>query len=269
MNILATLNRNYLFHFLVMVDSLMYHHPHEKIDLYLISNDISLEDIKCLQMFDNLSIHLMQYHNQILAVAKTTYRYPPEIYTRLYAIEYLPNTVERILYLDPDIIVLKNLKSLYEMDFQDNYYIGATNVKGFLTRFNNWKNKAAKGSKYLNTGVLLINIEKLRKEQNIQELNEYIIKNEKRLFLPDQDVLNALYGNKVIVIDNLKYNLSDRAIKRYNLTKRKKINHHWVDENAYIIHYYGKNKPWKDKYRGILKPYYEFHAERVKKIIES
>ena len=109
----------------------------------------------------------------------------------------------------------------------------------------------------------------MRKEQNIQELNEYIIKNEKRLFLPDQDVLNALYGNKVIVIDNLKYNLSDRAIKRYNLTKRKKINRHWVDENAYIIHYYGKNKPWKDKYRGILKPYYEFHAERVKKIIES
>ena len=72
-----------------------------------------------------------------------------------------------------------------------------------------------------------------------------LLKMEKRLFLPDQDVLNALYGNKVIVIDNLKYNLSDRAIKRYNLTKREKINRHWVDENAYIIHYYGKNKPWK------------------------
>ena len=265
MNLLVTLNRNYLFYFYVMLDSFSYHHQEETINLYLVGNDITESDIKPIKdNLKNVNVNLIKYHNEVLAVAKTTYRYPPEVYTRLYAICYLPNEVERILYLDPDIIVLKNLKKLYEMDFEDTYYIGSSNIKSLLTRFNNWKNKAQKGSKYLNTGILLINVSKLRKEQDIDELNQYIIENEKRLFLPDQDVLNALYGTKVKVIDHLKYNLSDRAITKNNLIRKEKIDQQWVEKNAYIIHYYGKNKPWKKNYKGILKGYYDYHEKRVK-----
>ena len=48
-------------------------------------------------------------------------RYPVEIYFRLFASLYLPSSVDRVLYLDTDIVVINNLKELYEMDFSGNY----------------------------------------------------------------------------------------------------------------------------------------------------
>ena len=35
-----------------------------------------------------------------------------------------------------------------------------------------------------------------------------------------------------------------------------KIDEKWVEDNCCIIHYFGKNKPWKDNYKGILKKFY-------------
>ena len=31
----------------------------------------------------------------------------------------------------------------------------------------------------------------------------------------------------------------------------------WVEENNVIVHYLGRNKPWKPDYKGILKPFYD------------
>lgn len=89
----------------------------------------------------------------------------------------------------------------------------------------------------------------------------YLDKNKNRLFLPDQDILQGVFGNKIKVINNHVYNLSDREIKKHNLTHRNKIDNKWVEENTTIIHYIGKNKPWKKKYKGILKKYYTKYDE--------
>ncbi|NLN50118.1 MAG: glycosyltransferase family 8 protein [Acholeplasmataceae bacterium] len=267
MNLLATFNKDYFFYFQVMLDSFVKHHQDHEINVFVVCNDIEERNLDLIRNnYKNLNVSLIRYQNQILDRAKTTYRFPKEVYARLYAAEYLPEEIDRVLYLDPDTIVLKNLAAFYRMEFDGSYFIGASNVKRFFTAFNNWKNKAKKGSKYLNTGVLLINVEKLRRKQNIEELNDYIIKNENRLFLPDQDVLNALYGTKVSLIEHLKYNLSDRAITRHNLANRKKIDYRWVEKYAYVLHFYGKNKPWNNKYKGILRPFYQFHAKRVESL---
>ncbi len=244
-----------------MLLSLCNEHQDEKLHIHLVSSDILASDLDKIKktLNQNIEFTIYKYQNENLLQAKTTYRYPVDIYNRLYAIEYLPLNLERILYLDPDIIILKNLKDLYEMDFEDNYYIGATNVKKILTKINQIRNKADRSSYYLNTGVLLINLKKLRTCQDLNELTEYIIKNTPRLILPDQDVLQGLYGDKVKLISHLTYNLSDRAITKHNLSMTKEflIDETWVDNHAYILHFYGKNKPWKDNYKGILKPYYQ------------
>ena len=59
-------------------------------------------------------------------------RYPVEIYFRIFASKYLPQDLERILYLDADTIVINPLKELYETDFGGNYYVAATHVKKVL-----------------------------------------------------------------------------------------------------------------------------------------
>lgn len=256
MNILVTINRNYLSLLLTMLNSLTINNKTSKIDVYCVANDLSESDFQDFKK-DNLTIHLINFHDEILDLAPTSKRYPSIIYYRLLAAKFLPNNLDRILYLDPDIIVLKDLTNLYNMDFKNNYYIGASNVKKILRKFNEIKNSAHKDAPYLNTGVLLINLKELRKFDQSQDIYNYILKNKNSLMLPDQDILQGLYGDRVAEIDNLIYNLSDRTITRYNLKHFvNKIDNKWVEENCCIIHYFGRNKPWKDSYKGILQEYY-------------
>ena len=259
MNILLTLNRNYLKYAKTLIASIHDNHPNHDINFYIISSDLSSEDFKG---FPNNFV-VFPFDDTLLEKAPTTSRYPKSIYYRIFASAVLDKSIDRILYLDPDIIVLKNLDELYNMDFEDNYYIATTNVKKFLTKFNEIKNKAEKGSVYANTGVMMMNIAKLRKEQDFNEIFDFINKNHQFFSLPDQDIICGLYGHKIKIVDNLIYNLSDRAINKYNLSHKNKIDLDWVKSNTKIIHYYGRNKPWKENYKGILDVFYKHYAEKT------
>ncbi|MDY2888149.1 MAG: glycosyltransferase family 8 protein [Candidatus Caccosoma sp.] len=256
MNILVTINKKYLSIFDTMLNSLMNNNK-EMLDIYILANDISNDDISNIKVNSNVSLHLIHYVDSKLDLAPTSKRYPSVIYYRLVAANFLPSTVEKILYLDPDLVVLKPLDDLYNLDFDNSLFIGATNVRKFLTKFNESKNRAPKNSPYLNTGVLLINIKELRKFDCSQMIYDYINKNKNVLTLPDQDILQGLFGDRIKLVDQLKYNLSDRSITLNNLkVKNEKIDANWVNANCYIIHFFGRNKPWKDNYRGILKDFY-------------
>lgn len=261
MNILLCLNKKFLNLMISLIRSIIDNNDGE-LNFYIISKDISKFDLDYIRKYfkRNITMFLIDIDDDILKDAPVSERYPIEIYYRIFASYFLPKNIDRVLYLDCDIIVKGNLNELYNMDFKNNLYIGTTNVKEFLKKINQIKNKAPKDSEYLNTGVLLMNLELLRKEQNYDEVLNYIKNRNKFFTLPDQDIISTLYGNRVIIVSNLIYNLSDRAIIKHNLSEidlKKKININWVEENTIIIHYYGKNKPWKDNYHGILKEYYD------------
>lgn len=263
MNILLTLNKNYLPYLISLIRSINDYNDNS-INFYIFSNDITLNDINKYQHYlsSQNQFHIIKIDEKSLEKAPTSKRYPLNMYHRIFAAKYLPHNIDKILYLDPDIIVKGDLSSIYNIDLEDNYFAAATNIDKFLEKFNQIKNGTTKNARYINTGVLLMNIKKLRKEQNEDDVYNFINKKKNLLMLPDQDVIHALYGEKIIIIDRYKYNLSDRAIKQYNLlkTKKDKITLEWVEKNTIIIHYLGKNKPWKNDYHGILKHYYTKYA---------
>ncbi|WP_346917568.1 glycosyltransferase [Clostridium sp.] len=117
-----------------------------------------------------------------------------------------------------------------------------------------------KDSAYINSGVILMNLELLRKYQDFQQVFDYIEKFKNRLLLPDQDVLSGLYGSKSKTVESIVYNISDRYLARYNLDPEnwiQKLDLNWIRKNTVIIHYCGKNKPWKNNYLGILDVFYK------------
>ncbi len=267
MNILLTLNKNYLPYMISLIRSIN-DFNHFDIDFYIFSNDIELTDINKYQEYlsFNNHFHIIKISKNTLIDAPISSRYPYEMYYRIFAAKYLPSSIDKILYLDPDIIVKGNLTSLYNLDLGDNYFAGACNIRKLLKRINQIKNGADKECEYINTGVLLINIALLRKEQNVNDVYKYIEKYKYLFTLPDQDIISTLYGKKIILIDKLIYNLSDRSIKFYNASLvniNNKIDLSWIEKNTIIIHYFGKNKPWYKNYRGILKCYYDkYKVER-------
>ena len=115
-----------------------------------------------------------------------------------------------------------------------------------------------------------MNLEVLRREQNEEEVSEYIKKNSTRLYLPDQDVINGLYGDKIICVNEKKYNLGERDFikTKYLSINGEKINMKWIVNNACIIHYYGRNKPWKEDYIGDLDVFYHMYEKRLRQFEE-
>ncbi len=256
MNILVTINKKYLPYLISMLRSLI-HFNNDKINLYVISQDVKLIDFTNYQKYLNdININIIKFNDSLLQEAPTSKRYPKTIYYRLFAFKVLPTNVDRILYLDPDIIINGNLSNLYNMDLTNIAFIGSTTIKEPLRKFNELKNKAPKGAPYINTGVLLMNITFLRQITNEDAIYNYIRDRHFYFTLPDQDIISALYGNYIKLIPSTIYNLSDRGIKFNNLYNVEQIDLEWVKQNTKIIHYYGRNKPWYKNYHGILQGFY-------------
>lgn len=194
--------------------------------------------------------------------APTTARYPQEIYYRIFAAKYLPDTIDKILYLDPDLIVNGSLKELYNINLENYYFAAASHTGPLLRKFNEIRLDMDDDAPYINSGVMLMNLKRLREEQNYNDVFEFIEKRKMLLMLPDQDIISALYGSKILALDSFKYNMTER-LYRLHAPFEKDLDLDWVRKNSIIIHYCGKNKPWKDNYLGLLNVFYD---ETLKKM---
>lgn len=190
-------------------------------------------------------------------------RYPRLVYYRIFAAKLLPDTLERILYLDSDTIVINPLEDLYNMEFKGNYFLACTHVKKFLNKMNQFRLGIEDEQVYINSGVMLMNLRELRIKQKEREVYDYVAKKKRHLILPDQDIITAVYGKKTGILDTMIYNLSDRMLTVFNSSGTERRNLQWVRENTVIIHYYGKNKPWNRHYQGILDVFYRELQEQI------
>ena len=116
--------------------------------------------------------------------------------------ELLPD-LPRIIYLDADILVNRDIRELWDIDISE-YYMGAVSdvdvAKG-LARPLPVKRGEVSAERYFNSGVLYINLDKIRKKGNMRwSILEYL-KGAKQAMLPDQDALNALYHEETLLLD--------------------------------------------------------------------
>ena len=267
MNILLTINKKYIKQVNVLLNSIQYSNMDKSFDIYILHRE--LEDMDKSEIEKNLDIHRFNIkmikidEEELKKFPQYEKRYPKEIYFRLFATKYLPNDLDRILYLDSDTLVINTLDELYNMDFEGGYYIATSHVKKILRKINEVRLNIDEDVPYINTGVLLINLKELRKIDVQKEVTEYVEKNSKKLMLPDQDIITALYGDKIKIVESLKYNFGDRDLNLYNLNHYKNpIGLKWVRKNTVIIHYYGRNKPWRKEYVGKLGAFY-YKLERM------
>ena len=228
--------------------------------VFVVTKEVTESDLLPYRAYlpERIKITPIAFDETLLQGAPTVKKWPKEIYYRIFAAQYLPKDLNRILYLDSDIIVKGDIRELYETPFDGNLFIATTNIHNKLfRRFILWKNGATKHHVYANTGVLLMNLTALKEEQDVAAVISYIRRKKRLLALPDQDVISTLYGLKISLVDNKVYNLSEREIRWNKRKKQENIDAEWVDKHAKIIHYLSQNKPWKDDYKGILKPWYD------------
>ena len=235
-------------------------------DVFVLHSDLeeSIQRAMERDFQERVTFHFLQVPEELFADFPETARYPRQIYYRLAAPLLLPRELDRILYLDVDVVVINSLRPFYEVDFESSYFVGCTHTREFLTKLNQARLQSDKAVAYINTGVLLMNLNVLRQVIRLEEISAYVREHEKALILPDQDILTALYGDKIKLADSLRYNLSDRVLNFYNGSHPKeKRDVNWVRRNTAIIHYCGRNKPWNEGYTGTLGVFYRELMDRV------
>ena len=99
---------------------------------------------------------------------------------------------DRIIHLDGDTMTFKDLREMYNLDFKDNYFLG---LYDFLS--DGVDHLGLHSEIYTNTGVLLYNLEKIRKDNKTIEIYNMANSNEYRLKNEDQTVLNYLLHPKI------------------------------------------------------------------------
>lgn len=269
LNILVALNANYLFPLKVMLKSLFDNNQEAHFTVYMMYSEMTEDDLSGLESFLSTEGHRfvpLYIEPDVFSRATVLKHFTSEMYYRLIAWRYLPAHVDRILYLDPDIIVLNPIADFYHKPFRDAWFIASEHEFSakIALPFNRLRLKTPKAKGYYNTGVLLMNMRKLREEQSIENILAFISENRHKLLLPDQDVFNALYWDKIIPVSFCYYNYDARY---YELAKRTVKNQagdlDWIRKNTVFIHYCGKQKPWQKNYKGDLGVFFRQYAERL------
>ena len=116
--------------------------------------------------------------------------------------ELLPD-ISKIIYLDADLLVNRDIKELWDTDIQ-NYCLAAvpdySTVNGLETPYPVAKQEVP-ASHYFNSGVLCMNLDRIRAKGNMHEnILNYLEENQGARLL-DQDALNAVYGGETFLVD--------------------------------------------------------------------
>jgi len=267
-SILVTLDEKYLPPLRVMLTSFFVNNPGEKMEVWMLHSSILEIEINNLRKFCenyNAVLHPLQVDDSLWGSAPANSRYPQEMYYRLLAPRRLPDAPHRVLYLDPDILVINPLRPLWDLDMQGFLFAAAAHTG--KTEFSNNVNRIRLGTEhdYFNSGVLLIDLAKGRRQIDPQEVFRYAQERKKERLLPDQDVLNGLYGSRILELNDAVWNYDARNYSNYFLRSAGQANMDWVMQNTAILHFCGGAKPWEPLYRyrfGILYKHYMQVAAR-------
>lgn len=270
-NLLFSIDDGYVEQFKVVLYSIRQQMPHQDFQVYVLQKTLLKQDEELKRFVAALKMthHPIVVGEETFADAPTTDRYPDTIYYRLLAHEFLPETLEKILYLDADLLCFNDFTALYELAMGDKLYAAAShNEDGLLLDYINKLRlqNLEMDSSYFNTGVLLMNLTAIRQLVKREAILDYIGKNRSRLILPDQDVLNGLYADMVIAIPDEIYNYDARYSLIYQLKSRGEWDLDWVIEHTVFLHFAGRDKPWKSDYRGRYSGLYKFLAKLARAV---
>ena len=206
--------------------------------------------------------------------------YTPTVYFRFFIPEIFAH-YEKVLYLDSDLICLRDIADLYRVDIGGNL-LGAVRDVEYARIYN--ENCEIKGYRvkdycddilklkdythYFNSGVLLMNVDVFRERNLVRAVLDYAVTHRDRLTCPDQDALNGALCELTVPL-HPRWNWHDGLTRR--ILKNDPREQFWrgvtprqAVEAALepgILHYQGVHKPWRYNWR--------YEGERYERVMRE
>lgn len=227
-NIAYAVDKNYEVPLYVSMMSLIQNNSEQNINFHVLtSGDADYFEQKFENIQSRPNISLKVYDVNPGANLPEPKWFTESIYLRLKIGSILEDSVSRVLYLDADTLVINEIIDLFNLDMGED-------VIGAVPMFKNYgyDRGIPITTNYVNTGVLLINLEAWRNANMETECFEFI-RSKKDVEFPLQKIINTLLHDEMKLIE-----------PKYNFT------HDWADhlgrrEEVRIVHFSSPEKPWK------------------------
>jgi lipopolysaccharide biosynthesis glycosyltransferase len=271
LNILFCCDTNYAMPLTVCVTSIFENNKDENIHIYVLYSslsDVQKEKLHSLTQSYNQTINLIPVAEHYFSTAPVL-RWSKETYYRLLINELLPNDLDRILYLDCDVIVNKSVHTFYGQDLT-GYFMGALRTEMSYADFGKRLNLKPEGY-YYQCGVILFNLKECRNYLSYETSIKVIEDIGNNMLAVDQDVLNVMFYGKIKDIEMIFNNDEITNFCRNNLNRLfNKINKTMLLDT--VIFHYAAGKPWNNMFSGSceevwytylkLSPYAELYTKK-------
>ena len=209
---------------IAMLSVAMHTQPSIDLRFYVIDNDILPETNKKMQeSLRPYSVTLTFLNGidveKLIGSKIDTGAWTLSTLQRLFICGLFPETVDRVLYLDCDILVRNSLEELYNVPLDGYYGAGVSDCTSNIVRHNIGLTDDAD---YINGGVLLINLEEWRNNTVEKQFVRFFKEHLGHLQYFDQDIINGVLSGKVIMLHpkynvmTAMYNYSWNEIKFYH-----------------------------------------------------
>lgn len=158
--------------------------------------------------------------------------------------------IDTLLYLDSDIVAKADLSELLKLDIGESYLAASYEFWRHLIRINYTLKRTVSHEFFFNSGVMLLNLKKMREDDVPEKLWFYKL-NRAKTTLMDQESLNAVCSSMAFHLP-VKWNFNPYFLKQRFIPELNKVygtdykTIEQMEDDAYIIHYVGAaDKPWK------------------------
>lgn len=209
-------------------------------------SDIIFHDIDG-KLLENIQLNDIQFNGKKM--------YSIATYYRMFLPSLLPTDIDRILYLDCDIIVLRDVSELYNLNM-DKYGVAAVKDSSPFDSYHRFKMGAGLQHSAFCAGMMMINLDYWRENDCQKKLLEYATRPWKAVYMQDQDALNYVFRDSWFQLP-YKWGKTPLAVAPVDSTQR------WFDIEEYvnepcIYHYSAHVKPWLDVWFPDRKFYWEY-----------
>lgn len=268
MQIVFSTNEVFYNYTYVAICSLIENNDNYGIDVYILVKNMSGDTTDVLESLstENISvkcIFLGEYlkDNDLRGIKHLS----PEALFRIFIPKVIPN-IKRVLYLDSDILIRRELKELYDVDL-NGHIIGATReYKTFFAKEHAESIGMTDCDEMFNSGVLLIDCEKFEKnsvrDRSLELLTDDYKNIRRRYIFLDQDILNCVLEGDVQWVDS-HWNVQTQYLNKPYVFRQESFfkEYEALCENPWIIHFAGENKPWSD----LKVPHSQLYWDAVRK----
>lgn len=269
-NIVLASDNNYAQHVAIVAASILCN-TQAKVCFHILSDGISQQKVDLIQRtIDSLGGQLSVYDlssYQCFDNLFTSGHISKAAYFRLDIANILPRDVDKVIYMDVDLLVLQDIAELWEFNLQGKP-LAAVPDYGIMASKRLMKQKKqvlglSMNSLYFNSGVVVMDLKQWREDN----FAEQVIRLAAEGNLPhhDQDALNKVFMDKWMplplkwnVIPPI-FNLFFKILLRNDLRK----NAISARKNKAVLHYAGRYKPWEFESKDGFNEKYYYYLQKT------